>query len=116
MWACRYIAAELSDECLNQEIFYSLKEAVPIAATTEAPPRPSSRRGRIPEHAYLADRISNVLPLRHQNINLLKLRNDLFGLVSLPRSAAFSASSRLFDLNGAVKTASTKHSSAIIVC
>jgi len=37
MWACRDIAAELSDECLNQEIFYSLKEAVPIAATTEAP-------------------------------------------------------------------------------
>jgi len=25
--ACRYIAAELRDECLNQEIFYSLKEA-----------------------------------------------------------------------------------------
>jgi len=28
---------------------------------------------------------------------------------------AFSASSRLFDLNGAVKTASTKHSNTIMV-
>jgi hypothetical protein len=33
----------------------------------------------------------------------------------LMSSAAFSASSRLFDLNGAAKTASTKHSSAIMV-
>src|SRR5262245_2771077 len=31
------------------------------------------------------------------------------------RSAAFSASSRLFDLNGETKTLRTKHSSAIIV-
>ena len=31
------------------------------------------------------------------------------------RSAAFSASSRLFDLNGEIKTARAKHSSAIIV-
>jgi hypothetical protein len=31
------------------------------------------------------------------------------------RSAAFSASSRLFDLNGAVKTAGMKHSNAIML-
>jgi hypothetical protein len=31
------------------------------------------------------------------------------------RSAAFSASSRLFDLNGETKTARAKHSTAIIV-
>jgi hypothetical protein len=32
------------------------------------------------------------------------------------RSAAFSASSRLFDLNGEANTAKTKQSSANIVC
>src|SRR5213080_3466206 len=36
-------------------------------------------------HANLADRVSDILTLRDQNINLSHLRDDLFRLVSLPR-------------------------------
>src|SRR5829696_3878595 len=32
-----------------------------------------------------AYRVGNALPLRHQHINLAQLRNNLLGLVSLPR-------------------------------
>src|SRR5215203_4633924 len=37
---------------------------------------------RNPNRAY---RLGNALPLRHQHIHLAQLRNDLLGLVSLPR-------------------------------
>src|SRR5829696_636986 len=37
---------------------------------------------RNPNRAY---RLGNALPLRHQHIHLTQLRNDLLGLVSLPR-------------------------------
>src|SRR3954452_5841248 len=37
---------------------------------------------RNPNRAY---RVGNALPLRHQHVHLAQLRNDLLGLVSLPR-------------------------------
>src|SRR5215203_953791 len=37
---------------------------------------------RNPNRAY---RLGNALPLRHQHVNLAQLRNNLLGLVSLPR-------------------------------
>jgi hypothetical protein len=40
-------------------------------------------------HADLADCVRHVLALRDQNIDLPQLRDDLFGLVSLPLSKTF---------------------------
>ena len=40
--------------------------AASLAATTEAPPRPSSRRGRIPERAYRPELVTRPLCLRRK--------------------------------------------------
>jgi hypothetical protein len=56
--------------------------------------------------------IKNTRSLFVRRTRLWTLRRNT---ISGCRSAAFSASSRLFDLNGDAKTAKTKHSSAIMV-
>jgi hypothetical protein len=45
---------------------------------------PPSIKGDL-AHANLPDRVTHALPLRHQNIDLSQLRDNLLGLVSLPR-------------------------------
>jgi len=61
-------------------------------------------------HRYSS--IKNQRSLFLSRIRLWTLRRNP---TNWRRSAAFSASSRLFDLNGAAKTASTKHSSVLMV-
>ena len=86
-------------------------------ADPSCPPVTNATRGMIPPYGfwhagYCAGR---------QSLSLVTLEPCMAGtsLLSASRgifcNAAFSPSSRLFDLNGAIKTASTKHSSAIMV-
>src|SRR3954454_23508908 len=65
---------------LSLEILQSLDLIAPEPAKLLAPA--VVRDLRNPNRAY---RVGNALPLRHQHVHLAQLRNDLLGLVSLPR-------------------------------
>ena len=60
-------------------------------------------------------RYSWVKNMRSPVVSRTRLCTIRRNIITWRRSAAFSASSRLFDLNGDIKTLKTKYSSAIIV-
>src|SRR3954471_21664772 len=66
--------------CSQSEILQSLDLIALETAKLLAPA--VVRDLRNPNRAY---RVGNALPLRHQHIHLAQLRNNLLGLVSLPR-------------------------------
>ena len=89
----------------------------PIAA--KASPMPPYERLRLNDRDDLQNRREPSIQLDKKPAIVVRQPDPALNLTpqndQLMSEAAFSASSRLFDLNGAAKTASTKHSSAIIV-
>jgi hypothetical protein len=78
----------------------------------------TSASGRMTVMTFRTDgnhRYSWIKNKRSLFVNLTRLCTIRRNTTTWCRSAAFSASSRLFDLNGETKTVKTKHSSAIIV-
>src|SRR5262249_16422852 len=112
----------LPDQCAQLRVNLrppAKRARLPTPVPTKAGPMPTDERLGTDDRDDLQDRRKPSIQLDKEQAIAVRKRTHRSTIrrntTTWCRSAAFSASSRLFDLNGEIKTLRTKHSSAIIV-